>query len=284
MISEEEKWSLVIEPREKWWNLRLNEIWSYRELVFIFVRRDIVAVYKQTILGPLWFFLAPIFTVIAYNFVFGSIAGMSTDGIPGPVFYLSGTTLWGYFSTCFTATSNTFTDNAAIFGKVYFPRMIAPIATVVSTLFKFGVQLLMFFFLIAYYMIFTDANIHITNWAWMFPVLVIMMGGLALGVGIILSAMTTKYRDLKNFIGFGVTLLMYVSPVIYPVSAVPDAYKWFIKYNPISPIIEAFRLGFTGVGTVSPIDLAYSGAFIVVILAIGMALFHRVERTFMDTV
>lgn len=284
MQVEEEKWSLIIEPQEKWWNLRLKEIWSYRELVLIFVRRDIVAVYKQTILGPLWFFLAPIFTVIAYNFVFGSIAGMSTDGIPGPVFYLSGTTLWGYFSTCFTATSNTFTDNAAIFGKVYFPRMIAPIATVVSTLFKFGVQLLMFFSLIAYYMIFTDANIEITKWAWLFPVLVVMMGGLALGVGIILSALTTKYRDLKNFIGFGVTLLMYVSPVIYPVSAVPDAYKWFVKYNPISPIIEAFRLGFTGVGTVNVIDLVYSGAFIVVILTIGMALFHRVERTFMDTV
>jgi len=284
MQIEKENWSLVIEPNEKWWNLRLKEIWSYRELVLIFVRRDIVAVYKQTILGPLWFFLAPIFTVVAYNFVFGSIAGMSTDGIPGPVFYLSGTTLWGYFSTCFTATSNTFTDNAAIFGKVYFPRMIAPIATVVSTLFKFGVQLLMFFSLLAYYMLFTDANIEITKWAWLFPLLVVMMGGLALGVGIILSALTTKYRDLKNFIGFGVTLLMYVSPVIYPVSAVPDSYKWFIKFNPISPIIEAFRLGFTGVGTVDAIDLVYSGAFISIVLLIGIILFHRVERTFMDTV
>ncbi|MBP9152446.1 MAG: ABC transporter permease [Flavobacteriales bacterium] len=284
MTSEQENWSLVIEPREKWWNLRLREIWDYRDLVLIFVRRDIVAVYKQTILGPLWFFLAPIFTVVAYTFVFGSIAGMSTDGIPAPVFYLSGTTLWTYFSTCFTATSNTFTDNASIFGKVYFPRMIAPISTVISTLFKFGVQLLMFFSLVAYYMLFTDANIHITKWAWLFPVLVVMMGGMALGVGIILSAMTTKYRDLKNFIGFGVTLLMYVSPVIYPVSAVPDAYKWFIKFNPISPIIEAFRLGFTGVGTVNAIDLVYSGAFIAIILVIGMILFHRVERTFMDTV
>ncbi len=284
MTSEQENWSLVIEPREKWWNLHLRELWNYRDLILIFVRRDIVAVYKQTILGPLWFFLAPIFTVVAYNFVFGSIAGMSTDGIPGPIFYLSGTTLWNYFSTCFTTTSNTFTSNAAIFGKVYFPRLIAPISTVLSTLFKFGVQLLMFFCLLAYYMLFEESSIHLTYWAFAFPLLVIMMGGLALGVGIILSAMTTKYRDLQNFIGFGVTLLMYVSPVIYPVSAVPEGYKWFIKYNPISPIIEAFRLGFTGVGTVNAIDLVYSGALISVILLIGVIMFHKVERTFMDTV
>jgi len=284
MTSEQENWSLVIEPREKWWNLHLRELWNYRDLILIFVRRDIVAVYKQTILGPLWFFLAPIFTVVAYNFVFGSIAGMSTDGIPGPIFYLSGTTLWNYFSTCFTTTSNTFTSNAAIFGKVYFPRLIAPISTVLSTLFKFGVQLLMFFSLLGYYMLFEDTSIHLTYWVFAFPLLIIMMGGLALGVGIILSAMTTKYRDLQNFIGFGVTLLMYVSPVIYPVSAVPEGYKWFIKYNPISPIIEAFRLGFTGVGTVNAIDLVYSGVLIAAILLVGVIMFHKVERTFMDTV
>ncbi|MDP6908066.1 MAG: ABC transporter permease [Flavobacteriales bacterium] len=250
----------------------------------IFVRRDIVAVYKQTVLGPLWFFLAPVFTVIAYNFVFSSIAGMSTDGIPGPVFYLSGTTLWSYFSTCFTATSNTFVNNAAIFGKVYFPRLVAPISIVLSSLFKFGVQMLMFLSFIAYYMIFTDANIQITSYIWLFPLLVVMMGGLSLGIGIILSAMTTKYRDLKNFVGFGVTLLMYASPVIYPVSAVPEAYSWFVKYNPISPIIEAFRLGFTGSGTVSAFDLIYSGSFITIVLVLGAIMFHRVERTFMDTV
>lgn len=284
MAAEEENWSLVIEPQSEWWDLNLKELWGYRDLILIFVRRDIVAVYKQTVLGPLWFFLAPIFTVIAYNFVFSSIAGMSTDGIPGPVFYLSGTTLWGYFSSCFTATSNTFVNNAAIFGKVYFPRLVAPISIVLSSLFKFGVQMLMFMGFIAYYMIFTDANIHFTSYIYLFPLLVIMMGGLSLGVGIILSAMTTKYRDLKNFVGFGVTLLMYASPVIYPISAVPETYSWFIRYNPIAPIIEAFRLGFTGSGTVTMMDLAYSGVFTVIVLVIGAVMFHRVERTFMDTV
>ncbi len=284
MASAQENWSLIIKPQSKWWNLHLRELWSYRDLIMIFVRRDIVAVYKQTVLGPLWFFLAPVFTVIAYNFVFSSIAGMSTDGIPGPVFYLSGTTLWSYFSTCFTATSNTFVNNAAIFGKVYFPRLVAPISIVLSSLFKFGVQMLMFLSFIAYYMIFTDANIQITSYIWLFPLLVVMMGGLSLGIGIILSAMTTKYRDLKNFVGFGVTLLMYASPVIYPVSAVPEAYSWFVKYNPISPIIEAFRLGFTGSGTVSAFDLIYSGSFITIVLVLGAIMFHRVERTFMDTV
>ncbi len=262
----------------------MSELWNYRDLILIFVRRDIVAVYKQTVLGPLWFFLAPIFTVIAYNFVFNSIAGMSTDGIPGPVFYLAGTTLWNYFSTCFTATSNTFVNNAAIFGKVYFPRMVAPVSIVLSSLFKFGVQMLMFLGFIAYYMIYTDADIHFTRYLWLFPVLVVMMGGLSLGIGIILSAMTTKYRDLKNFVGFGVTLLMYVSPVIYPLSAIRETYGWFLRYNPIAPIIEAFRLGFTGSGTVTAMDLIYSGVFILVILAIGGVMFHRVERTFMDTV
>lgn len=284
MTQREEDWSLVIKPQSKWWDLHLKEIWDYRDLILIFVRRDIVAIYKQTVLGPLWFFLAPIFTVIAYTFVFGSIAGMSTDGIPGPVFYLAGTTLWNYFQTCFTATSNTFTQNAAIFGKVYFPRMVAPISIVLSSLFKFGVQMLMFLTLLVYYIYFTESSIQITNWIYMFPVLVVMMGALSLGVGIILSALTTKYRDLKNFIGFGVTLLMYVSPVIYPVSAVENTYGWVVKYNPLAPIIEAFRLGFTGSGTVTLLDLAYSGGFIVVILIIGSMLFHRVEKTFMDTI
>ena len=284
MSQQEENWSLVIKPQSKWWNLHLKEIWAYRDLILIFVRRDIVAVYKQTVLGPLWFFLAPIFTVIAYTFVFGSIAGMSTDGIPGPIFYLAGTTLWNYFQTCFMATSNTFTNNAAIFGKVYFPRMVAPISIVLSSLFKFGVQMLMFFAFIAYYHFFTETEIHFTNWIYAFPLLIIMMGGLSLGIGIILSAMTTKYRDLKNFVGFGITLLMYASPVIYPVSAVPEAYSWFTKFNPIAPIIEAFRLGFTGAGTVTIGDLAFSGSIVVVLLLIGMVVFHRVERTFMETV
>ncbi|MCB0754883.1 MAG: ABC transporter permease [Flavobacteriales bacterium] len=284
MSQQEENWSLIIKPQSKWWDLQLKEIWAYRDLILIFVRRDIVAVYKQTVLGPFWFFLAPIFTVIAYNFVFGSIAGMSTDGIPGPVFYLAGTSLWNYFQTCFTATSNTFTTNAAIFGKVYFPRLIAPISIVLSSLLKFGVQMLMFFAFLAYYIWFTDANVHINQWVLAFPLLVVMMGALSLGIGILVSAMTTKYRDLQNFVGFGVTLLMYASPVIYPTSAVPESYAWFTNLNPIAPIIEAFRLGFTGSGTVTITDLMFSGSFIVVLLIIGLVVFHKVERNFMDTV
>lgn len=284
MAGGEENWSLVIKPQSKWWDLKLGEIWDYRDLIWIFVRRDIVAVYKQTVLGPLWFFLAPIFTVFAYTFVFGSIAGMSTDGIPGPVFYLAGTTLWGFFQTSFTGTSSTFTSNAAIFGKVYFPRMVAPISTVLSSLFKFGIQMLMFLSFLAYYILFEDTTVHFTKWVLLFPVLVVMMGGLSLGVGIIVSAMTTKYRDLQNFVGFGITLLMYASPVIYPISAVPASYSWFVKYNPVTPILETFRLGFTGSGTVSLFDLIYSGVLILIVLTVGAMLFHRVEKTFMDTV
>ena len=284
MAQQEENWSLIIKPNYKWWDLKLGEIWEYRDLIQIFVRRDIVAVYKQTVLGPLWFFLAPIFTVIAYNFVFGTIAGMSTDGIPGPVFYLAGTTLWGYFQTSFTSTSSTFSGNAAIFGKVYFPRMVAPISTVLSSLFKFGIQMLMFLAFIAYYTFVEESTIHFTKWVLLFPVLIIMMSGLALGLGIIVSSLTTKYRDLKNFVGFGVTLIMYASPIIYPASAVEEKFGWLIKINPIGPIIEAFRLGFTGSGTVTPMDLVISGVFITITLVIGLMMFHKVEKTFMDTV
>ena len=277
-------WSLVIKPTTKWWNLGLSELWDYRDLILIFVRRDIVSVYKQTVLGPLWFFLSPLFTVVAFNFVFNNIAGMSTDGIPGPVFYLSGTTLWNYFSTCFTSASNTFRTNAAIFGKVYFPRLTAPIAMILANLLKFFIQMLMFLALLVYYMNFEETTLRLTPYLVFFPLLVVMMGGLALGIGIVFSTMTTKYRDLSNFIGFGVTLLMYITPVIYPLSAVPKGYEWFIRYNPIAPIIEMFRLGFTGVGTVTMGDMIYSGGFTVVVLFIGIMLFHRVERTFMDTV
>jgi lipopolysaccharide transport system permease protein len=283
----EENWSLVIKPQSKWLDLKFNEIWDYRDLIWIFVRRDIVAVYKQTVLGPLWFFLAPIFTVVAYNFVFGTIAGMDEeklDGVPPFVFYMAGTTLWGYFQSSLTLTSNTFTGNASIFGKVYFPRMVAPISTVISSLFKFGVQMLMFLTFLGYYMLFKDTSLHFTEWVYVFPLLVIIMSGLSLGLGIIISALTTKYRDLKNFIGFGVTLLMYISPIIYPASAVEGKMIWIVKLNPIAPIIEAFRLGFTGGGTVTVSDLAYSTIFTLVTLTVGAIMFQRVERTFMDTV
>jgi lipopolysaccharide transport system permease protein len=280
----EGQWDLVIGPKDKWYDLRLAELWDYRDLILIFVKRDFVSAYKQTVLGPLWFFLSPLFTVIMFTFVFSGIAGISTDGIPAPVFYLSGTTLWNYFSACFTGTSTTFVANAGMFGKVYFPRLASPIATVLSNLFKFGVQMLMFLSLLFYYMMQEGSTLHFTPYLALFPLLVITMGGLALGVGIIISSFTTKYRDLTYFISFGVSLLMYATPVIYPVSAIPESYKWFVAFNPLAPLIELFRLGFTGTGTVNMAGLLYSGVFTVVVLLIGTVLFHRTEKTFMDTV
>ncbi len=275
---------MVIGPRDRWWDLRLRELWDYRDLILIFVRRDLVATYKQTVLGPLWFFLSPLFTVIMFTFVFSKIAGISTDGVPAPVFYLAGTTLWNYFSSCFTGASTTFTANANIFGKVYFPRLAAPVAMVISNLFKFSIQMMMFIALLFYYRSQEGSELHFTPFVALFPILVLLMGAMALGVGIIISSFTTKYRDLTYFIGFGVSLLMYATPVIYPVSAIPDAYKWFVVYNPIAPLIEVFRLGFTGSGTFTLGGLIYSGVFTVVALLIGTVLFHRTEKTFMDTV
>jgi lipopolysaccharide transport system permease protein len=281
---ETEQWDLVIGPKDKWYDLRLAELWDYRDLISIFVRRDFVAAYKHTVLGPLWFFLGPIFTVASYTLVFGRIAGIPTDGIPAPVFYLGGTTLWNYFAACFGGASNTFVGNASLFGKVYFPRLAVPVAMVISNLFKFFVQMLMFLLFMFYYMLQDDNTMHITPYLLLFPVLVIQMAALALGMGLTLSSLTTKYRDLNYFIGFGMTLLMYASPVIYPMSSIPAEYKWFLEINPISPVIELFRLGFTGAGTVSAGGIIYSLVFTIMMLFLGMVMFHRTEKTFMDTV
>lgn len=280
----DQQWDLVIGPKDKWYDLRLAELWDYRDLIVIFVRRDFVSAYKHTVLGPLWFFLSPIFTVAAYTLVFGRIAGIPTDGIPAPVFYLGGTTLWNYFQACFSGASGTFLTNASIFGKVYFPRLAAPISMVISNLFKFCVQMLMFLIILGYYMLQEENTMYITPYIALFPLLVIQMAAMALGIGLILSSLTTKYRDLNYFIGFGMTLLMYASPIIYPVSAIPEAYRWFFNINPISPVIELFRLGFTGAGTVSLPLLGYSLAFTILALLAGMIMFHRTEKTFMDTV
>lgn len=280
----EQQWDLVIGPKDKWYDLRLAELWDYRDLIVIFVRRDLVSVYKQTVLGPVWFFLSPLFTVIMFTFVFNRIAGISTDGIPAPVFYLGGTTLWNYFSACFNGASSTFIANASIFGKVYFPRLAAPIAMVISNLFKFGIQMLMFLAFLFYYMLQEGSTLHFTPYIALFPLLVLLMGGMALGVGIIISSFTTKYRDLTYFIGFGISLLMYATPVIYPVSAIPDDYRWLVDINPIAPLIEMFRLGFTGSGTVTVGGMLYSTAFTAAALLLGVVLFHKTEKTFMDTV
>ncbi|HCE84578.1 MAG TPA: ABC transporter permease [Bacteroidetes bacterium] len=278
-------YTTVIKPHAGLFNLKLREVWAYRDLVFILARRDIVAVYKQTILGPLWFLVSPVLTVVVYMFVFGSIAGISTDGMPQAVFYLGGITLWNYFSSCFTATANTFTANAQIFGKVYFPRIVAPMANVLSNMIKLFIQMLLFVGVLAFYLGQNGSTIHLTKEIYLLPVLILMMAGLSLGIGIIISSLTTKYRDFKNFIGFGVSLLMYASPVIYPISAVKDkGYGALLAYNPIAPIIETFRYIFTGHGSLDWGGLIISGIATILILFFGLVLFNRVERTFMDTV
>ena len=278
-------YTTVIKPQSGLFNLKMREVWAYRDLVFILARRDIVAIYKQTILGPLWFLISPILTVIVYMFVFGSIAGISTDGMPQAVFYLGGITLWNYFSSCFTATANTFTTNAQIFGKVYFPRIVAPMANVLSNLVKLFIQMLLFLGVLTYYLLQDDSTITITSEVYLLPILILMMAGLSLGIGIIISSLTTKYRDFKNFIGFGVSLLMYASPVIYPISAVKDqGYGALLSYNPIAPIIETFRYIFTSQGSLNWNGLLLSGLATISILLFGLFLFNRVERTFMDTV
>lgn len=280
--SDTKSWSHIIQPKSSWLSINLKEIWEYRDLIFIFVKRDLVSMNKQTILGPLWFFLAPLFTVFIYTFVFNGIAKISTDTVPPTLFYLAGIMLWNYFQSCFMATTNTFTANASLFGKVYFPRLVSPISTVLSNLLKFFIQFGLFLCLWGYFLF--KGVIYPNSAMLFFPLLILLLGGISLGLGIIISSLTTKYRDLTYFISFGVTLLMYVTPVIYPLSSIPTRFKFFIEYNPISPVIEAFRYGFMGKGAFSLFDLGYSFIVMIVLLFIGIILFNRTEKTFMDTV
>jgi len=277
-------WDLIIEPKTSLFDLRLKEVWKYRDLLVLFVRRDFVAAYKQTILGPVWHFIQPIFTTIMFTLVFGKIAGIPTDGIPSVLFYMSGITIWNYFSACLTSTSNTFLSNAGIFGKVYFPRLISPLSTVTSNLVKFGIQFLLLLAFMIYFGI-ADGNFHFgVSWL-LIPVLVIMMAMMGLGLGIIISSMTTKYRDLNILLGFGVQLLMYATPVAYPMSFLKSkSYAAWIQWNPLSPIVEMFRYSLFGEGTFDGWHLLYSFGFIVIVLFIGLLMFNKVEKTFMDTV
>jgi lipopolysaccharide transport system permease protein len=278
-----EQWSEVIEPRTKLLDLRLRELWRYRDLVMMLVRRDFVANYKQTILGPLWFFIQPLLTTIMFVFVFGRVAGLSTDGLPMMAFYLAGITIWNYFSEAFNKTASVFRDNAQIFGKVYFPRLTMPVSIVISNLFRFLIQFSLFLAVWVYYLSTTDM-LHPNVYLLLTPLLVIMMGLLALGFGMIFSAMTTKYRDLIFLLTFGIQLLMYATPVIYPLSSISDKYKIIILVNPMSAIVETFRFGFLGSGIFSWGYLGYSFAFSVVILLLGTVIFNRVEKSFTDTV
>ncbi len=277
------KWQLVIRPHGGWFELHLSDLWRYRDLVWMFVRRDFSAQFKQTLLGPVWFVLQPLLTTFVFVIVFGNIAKLSTDGLPKLLFYLSGNVIWMYFSGVLTAASNTFVANAHLFGKVYFPRLAVPLSLSISHLLKFGLQFLFFLCFTGYYL-FTGTSVHFTSFVWLFPLLILIMAGQALGLGILFSAMTTKYRDLRFLLEFGVRLLMYATPVVYPLASIPEKWRWFLLVNPMTPVIETFRLAFLGQGTFSWWHLGYSAGFAAVSLLFGAAIFNRVERTFMDTV
>jgi lipopolysaccharide transport system permease protein len=281
--SENETWTEVIEPRTNLLDLGLKDVWRYRDLVMLFVRRDFVSTYKQTILGPIWFFIQPLLTTLTFIIIFGNVAQLSTDGLPMLAFYLAGVTVWNYFSQTLTATSMVFTTNAAIFGKVYFPRLTMPLSIVISNLIRFAIQFGLFLLAWLYYLLTSNA-IHPNGYIILTPVLIIFMGLLSLGLGMIFSALTTKYRDLAMLLTFGVQLLMYATPVIYPLSSIPEKYKWLILANPMSSIVETFRYGFLGSGTFSWAYLGYSVVVTLVILFIGTITFNKVQKSFTDTV
>ncbi len=283
IVESSQEWTFVIKPKSKWYDIRLMDIWRYRDLLFLFVKRDFISTYKQTILGPLWFFLQPILTTITFTVIFGNVAQISTDGIPPVLFYLAGLTIWTYFSDCITKTSDTFTANANVFGKVYFPRMTVPLSIVISNMIKLGIQFILF---LSFYIYYYAKGFPLRPNAYLFliPYLILLMGLLGLGFGLIISSLTTKYRDLKFLIVFGVQLLMYASPIVYPLSIVPEKYKWLILLNPITSVVETFKYSFTGIGTLYPSYIIYSTAFCAVLLFLGFVVFHKVEKSFMDTV
>ena len=281
-----EHWDMVLSPKTGLFDINLREIWHYRDLLVLFVKRDFVAQFKQTILGPVWHFVQPIFTTIIFVMVFGKIANIPTDGVePKFLFYMSGITIWNYFASCLNATSNTFIANAGIFGKVYFPRLVLPLSVVLSNMVKFGIQFLLLVLMIVYCHLFLNTPLHISVSWFLIPVLVFMMAALGLGAGIIISSLTTKYRDFTILISFAVQLLMYATPVAYPLSFIKDkSYASWVQWNPLSPIVEAFRYAIFGHGSFNIISLGYSALFIFCALVVGLLLFNRVEKSFMDTV
>lgn len=283
MSDETATYAHSITPQTSLFDLRLGEIWQYRDLLGLFVRRDFVAKYKQTILGPVWFFIQPIFQTAVMAIVFSGMAGLSTDGTPPILFYLAGITAWNYFANCLRATSNTFTANASLFGKVYFPRAVIPLSVVISNLIQLGIGMLLFLGLYTFYA-FSEHNLHPSSALLLMPLLVVIMGFMGLGLGMLVSAMTTRYRDLQYLIEFGVQLLMYATPVILPLSAVPEKYKLIMTLNPMTGVIEAFRHGFLGTGAFSAWLIIYSVGFAAVVFVVGLAIFNRTEKNFMDTV
>lgn len=284
--SEPLKWDIEITAQKHALDLKLKDVWHYRDLLVLLVRRDFVSFYKQTLLGPIWFFVQPIVTVIAYNLVFNNLANISTEEVPGPLFYMAGIVLWNYFSDCLIKTSTVFRDNAALLGKVYFPRLIMPLSIVLSNLIRFAVQLVLFVLMLLIYS-FKGAPVAPTLYILLFPVLLVLIAALGLGLGMMISAVTTKYRDLTFVVSFGVPLLMYTTTIIYPLSTAVKKYPqyaWIIKYNPITAITETFRTGFLGKGSFSWELFIYSSILTSVILITGIIIFNRVEKTFIDTI
>ncbi len=279
-----DSWSIDIIPQTNVFEIPWKDIWKYRDLLRMLVIRDFVAVYKQTILGPLWHFIQPVFQTIIFVILFSRIARLSTDGIPPVLFYLSGLTIWNYFTNCFNNTSNTFIANAGIFGKVYFPRLIMPLSVIISNLVKFGIQFLMLTGFIIYYSLSDQLVFHFTLYTFLIPLLVGMMAFYGLGMGIIVSSLTTKYRDLTVLVGFGVQLMMYMTPVVYPVAQLSGTLKKLIHYNPFTAIVEGFRIALFGAGNIGLQDFLYSGGILVIVLSIGLLLFNQIEKSFMDTV
>ena len=278
-----ETWTKIIRPKRGFLDLRLRELWRARDLVLLFVKRDFVSAYKQTLLGPLWFLIQPLLTTIIFTVIFGNVAKLPTDGLPQFLFYMSGTVIWSYFASCLTKTSDTFINNANLFGKVYFSRLAVPVSILISNLITFSIQFAFFLAFMGYFAL-SGSQLHPNAWMLLTPLLVLLMAGLGLGLGIIISSLTTKYRDLRFLVQFGVQLLMYATPVILPISSFPQRFQWLIMANPMTPIVESFRYAFLGAGEVNLPNLAYSFGFMLVVLFIGIVIFNRVEATFMDTV
>lgn len=272
-----------IDSKTRLFDLKLKEIWQYRDLVIMFVRRDLAATYKQSILGPLWFFIQPLLTAITYTFIFGKVAGISTDGLPKIIFYLAGITIWSFFSECFTKTATVLKDNSALFGKVYFPRLILPLSICISALTRFGIQFLLFSGYVLYYT-FVEHAIKPNLVVVATPFLLVLIAGFGLGGGLLISSLTTRFRDLSYLITFGVQLLMFATPIIYTVDKIDPAYRKILMYNPLSPIIETFRYSFLGIGNFSLGSLVYSFFWMIVLLFTGILVFNKVQKTFMDTI
>jgi lipopolysaccharide transport system permease protein len=283
MSSEQQTWTEEIKSQESLFSVNLKEVWRYRDLLLMLVKRDYVTFYKQTILGPIWFFIQPALTTIVYVILFGRLAGLSTDGTPQIAFYLAGITIWNYFSESLTKTSTVFKDNAAVMGKVYFPRLIMPLSIVVSAMMKFGIQFVLFLGVVLYYT-FIEKVIHPNLWILAIPYLLLLMASLSLGLGMIFSSLTTKYKDLVFLLTFGIQLFMYATPVVYSIGSIPVRYQWLVLANPLTPIFECVRYGFLGSGSFESSSLLLSSGITVVILALGVLIFNKVEKSFMDTV